>query len=163
MNVDFLEIVRAALARTRVRDLLGSNAAVVLERIARGGGATEWYYCRGTSDLDAVERSLSPGSVVSFYFDGRIRSSSNAPPVLADIEKIIDDTGDAVVGVVGEDGVKMSVEVVVSREDLVEFMSTIGPASRVFYGAFPARDDDGSRAVTITLPDRDGISRSHPH
>jgi hypothetical protein len=82
---------------------------------------------------------------------------------MVDIGKLIVDTGDAVVGVVGEDSVKMGVEVVVSREDLAECMSAIALGVPVFYGAFPSRDDDGVRAVTMTLPDRDGIVRNHPH
>lgn len=162
-SVEFLAIVHAALARTRVPDLLASKAAVVLERIARGGGATEWYYCRGTAELGAVEGKLSPGSVVSFYFDERIRSASYSPQLGTDIAKVIDDTGDAVVGVLGEDGIEIHVDIVVSGDDLAEVMAATSPASRVFYGSFPSRDDDGMRAVTVTLPDRDGIVRGHPH
>lgn len=162
-SADFTEIVHGVLARRRVGDLLASNAAVVLERLARGGGATEWYYCRGTAELDALEKRLSAGSVVSFYFDERIRKLPKSPQLAADIERIIAETGDAVVGVLGEDGVKIDVEIVVSRDDLADFMSRLPSSSQVFYGAFPGRDDDGMPAVTVTLPDRDGVTRSHPH
>jgi hypothetical protein len=33
----------------------------------------------------------------------------------------------------------------------------------VFYGATPDRENDGTHAVTVTLPDADGIVRPHPH
>jgi hypothetical protein len=31
------------------------------------------------------------------------------------------------------------------------------------FGAFPGRDDDGERALTLPLPDADGVVRPHPH
>jgi len=106
---------------------------------------------------------LSSGSVVSFYFDDRIRMSPTSPQLSAEIEKIIEVTGDAVVGVVRGAGVEIEAEIVVSGDDLAEFMSTVPSPSLIFYGAFPGRDNDGTRAVTVTLPDADGIVRSHRH
>jgi hypothetical protein len=159
----FLALVHAALAGTPVRDLLTSNAAVVLERIARGGGRTEWYSCRGPAELEAIEGQLSPGSAVSFYFDGRVRGSPGSPHLAADILRIIHDVGEAVVGVLADDGVKIDVDFLSSTEEVTELISTLSPASRVFYGEFPARDNDGTRAVSLILPDRDGIVRPHPH
>jgi hypothetical protein len=162
-DAEFLAFVRAALAGTPIRDLLTSNAALVLERIARGGGRTEWYYCSGPAGLEVVERQLSPGSAVSFYFDGRISSSSISPQLAADIFTLIHRVGEIVVGVLAEDGVKINVDFPSSTEEVTELMSTTSPASRVFYGEFPAQDNDGTRAVSLILPDRDGIVRRHPH
>ena len=104
-NGEFRAIVHAALARTRISELLASCSAVALERIARGGGATNWFYCRGLMGLEGVEGMLSSGSVVSFYFDDRIRMSPTSPQLSAEIEKIIEVTGDAVVGVIRGAGV----------------------------------------------------------
>jgi hypothetical protein len=154
--------VRAVLERARIRDLLTSTA-VVLDRIARGGGACNWYYCRGAAELDTLEERLSPGGVVTFYFDDAIRRSFKSPQLNAEIEKIIAEMGDAMVGVLGEDGVEVTASIVVSGEDLAEFMSEVPSTALVFYGTFPGREDDGRRAVTVTLPDRDGVIRSHPH
>ena len=159
----FLASVHAVLERTRVRDLLASADAIVLERIARGAGATDWYYCSSSKELDVIEARLRPGSVISFYFDGRIRKTADQTALVADVEAIIAEMGDAVVGALGADGVEINMEVVVSRDDLAEVLSSIGPVPQLFYGAFPARDDDGMVAVTVTLPDADGIVRAHPH
>jgi hypothetical protein len=65
--------VRTAVSATPIGDLLSAKSGVVLERIARGGGATNWYYCPKKSSLEVVESKFSPGSIVSFYFDDRIR------------------------------------------------------------------------------------------
>jgi len=47
--------------------------AVVLERIARGAGTTNWFVCRRPEDLPLSRPKFWPGSKVSFYFDGRLR------------------------------------------------------------------------------------------
>jgi hypothetical protein len=47
--------------------------------------------------------------------------------------------------------------------DLDDFVSTLTAVSLVFFGPFPASDNDGIRAVTVALPDADGVVRSHPH
>jgi hypothetical protein len=62
------------LSATSIGERLETRCAVVLERIARGGGATKWYECADESRLPALISRFSPGSVVSFYFDGRIQS-----------------------------------------------------------------------------------------
>jgi hypothetical protein len=148
---------------TPIIDLLGATAAVVLERIAKGGGATKWYYCPGKAHLEAIEAQVSPRSVVSFYFDDRIRGDNCSPEVMSAVERIIARTGEAVVGALGEDGLHIDVEILTGPNELAAFASKISPASRVFYGVFPARDNDGVQAVTVVLLDADGIVRPNPH
>ncbi len=143
-------------------DRLGATGAVVLERLARGGGGTKWYYCSDRSRLESVEERLSPGSVVSFYFDGRIRSDLYSPDVESNVENIIAEEGEAVIGRLHEDGCRIEIETVAGPGDLAEFISTINPTSRLFYGTHPTRDNDGIRAVTVLLPDADTIARAHP-
>ena len=159
----FESAVHATLAATPVIELLGARAAVVLERIARGGGATKWYYCPDKAHLEALEAQLSPGSVVSFYFDDRVRSAIYSPELKSAVEGIIAETGEAIIGALGEDRLHIDVEILTGARELAEFASTTSLTSRVFYGAFPARDNDGTRAVTMVIPDADGIARCHPH
>lgn len=159
----FTAIVRATLATTPIVELLQRGEAVILERMARGGGATKWYYCRGQSELSTVEELLSPGGVVSFYFDERIRYSRYSRELEEKLEEAIENDGEVVVGLLGKDGTCIDATVVVSREDVSDFISAIDPASELFYGTFPGRDNDGKQAVTVTLPDNDGIVRPHPH
>ena len=156
-------IVQAALGNTAICEHLKHRDAVVLERIAKGGGAVKWYHCNETS-LDAIGRELSPGAVVSFYFDGRMKQNSLLrKEVVDEIEVIIKKCRVAVVGVVADDGIHIDADDIVSTEDLAEFMSSVSPSSRLFYGVVPGRDNDGVNAITVTLPDEDGIVRHHPH
>jgi len=159
----FKSIVHATLATTAIRDLLATKEAVILERIARGGGATRWYYCLDKNHLDSVEAQLSPGSVVSFYFDDRIRHGLYSTEAKSNLERIIAETGEGVIGVLREDRLHIAVEIIGGLNELAEFASGLGSKARVFYGTFPARDNDGVRAVTVVLPDTDGIVRLHPH
>ena len=47
--------------------------------------------------------------------------------------------------------------------DLAEAIDSFDAKSRVFYGEFPGRDNDGVNAVTMTVPDTDGVIRNYPH
>lgn len=128
-----------------------------------GGGRTVWYYCQGKHQLETLEALLSPGSVVSFYFDGRIRNALYSPELRSIIERIITETGDAVLGLLNKDGLHIDDEIVAGSNGIIEFAAGLSSETHIFYGAFPARDNDGVKAVTITLPDLDGIVRPHPH
>ena len=122
-----------------------------------------WYHCCGKQQLETVEALLSPGSVVSFYFDDRIHKASYTPELRSIIEKIITETGDAVLGLLNKDGLHIDEEIVAGSNGITEFAAALDSETHIFYGAFPARDNDGIKAVTLTLPDLDGIVRPHPH
>lgn len=140
-----------------------SITAVVLERIAYGGGETNWYVCRNRSDADDIGRRLKPGSSVSFYFDDRISCRQYGPAVRDEILDIVKDTGDAVVGQLATDGLTIEMEVIAGPNDLSEYAATLVDDALLYYGAFPGRDDDGWRAITFTVADADGVVRAHPH
>ena len=69
--------------------------------------------------------------------------------------------GDAVVGALDDNQVEISVEVVAGANELGEFAENLPPRSSVVVGAFPTADDDGHDAVTLSLSDRDRITRGH--
>ena|SRR6266581_2641195 len=161
-TASFLSVARSTLESASLIALLAKGHAIVLERIACGAGATRWYFCRDAHALEAIAGELSPGSVVSFYFDERIRKVALSPSVRSEIERISARDGDSVVGVL-EDEIHIRVDFPGGTRDLDEFASRVSPGATVFTGAFPARDNDGIGAVTITLPDADGIVRAHPH
>lgn len=158
----FTDIVRASLAATPVSERLQDAAAVILERIARGGGATNWYWCRDAGDLPLIESELSPGSVVSFYFDGRVSHGPDRERAVAAVRDKVSSLGNIVIGILA-DRVHIDMTVVVSVDDLVETAEAYPVSSEVFYGEFPGRDNDGLLAITVTLPDNDGVVRGHPH
>src|SRR3954454_19051692 len=98
-----------AIERRGVPDLLERRAgaeSLVLERIARGGGATRWYVLRGRADLETLASRLRPGSRVSFYFDDRFERRGYNEVARAAILAIAEEDGDAVVGVVGDEDIE---------------------------------------------------------
>ena len=77
---------------TAINERLESAGAIVLERVARGGGATNWYCCDSRSSLTTLESLLLPGSVVTFYFDGRFRADEYSTKVRSALRQVIVDT-----------------------------------------------------------------------
>jgi len=159
----FGDHVHTALAATPVATLLATSDAVVLERLARGGGATNWYYCRGRRALVIVSERFRSGSVVSFYFDNRIARLADSAKVISKAGAVIASRGECVVGALTADECTLDVDFVGGTQDVREFLEQHQRASLFFAGEFPARDNDGCDAVTITLPDLDGEVRQHPH
>jgi hypothetical protein len=155
--------VHTALLATPLNERLASSSAVVLERKARAAGQTRWFYCADQDHLDAVESELSPGSVVSFYFDRRIESEVYSPQIEAAMSELLVRYGEVLVGVISENEIEIAAEVITGQGELLELTSMFDLGARVFYGVFPARDNDGVNAISVVLPDRDGIVRPHPH
>lgn len=149
--------------------LLRTRQAVVLERLARSAGATNWYHCPGRACLDAITTELSPGSLVSFYFDDRIARRLYTPGLHQQMLRLMrslreaGDSGEIVVGQLAADGLHIEVDYPSGPESLEEITRTLGTRSRIYVGRYPGRDNDGVDAVTLTLPDLDGITRAHPY
>jgi hypothetical protein len=158
----YRNIALAAIGETVAQELLASKSAIVLERIARGGGATSWYLVRAPGDLDALVERLKPGSSVSFYFDDRLSVGPFNDETLASLLAIIERDGNAVIGAVRDDEIEIKVDFPGSEEAAGEFVAD-HPDATLMHGSSPGRDNDGNRAVTLTLPDLDGVVRSHPH
>lgn len=156
----------AGLALAAIRDsavvrLLAGRSAVVLERLARGGGGTRWYYLTSIDRLPDLAARLRPGGFVSFYFDDRIIEGD--PATTKDrIVEIAKRDGDALVAAFDGD-LEMRADFPAGRSSLDDFLVDLEPGDRFFYGAFPAPDDDGINAVSLVLPDTDGVVREHPY
>jgi hypothetical protein len=153
----------AVIEGAGIDGLLANRSAIVLERIARGGGNTRWYVARNAADCRRLCGVFTPGSVVSFYFDDRIQDRALNDDVEAQILDLVVRCGDVVVCRHGADELELLVEFVAGPNELAEFTSEVRMGERVYFGAFPARDNDGVDAVTVTLPDADGVVRGHPH
>jgi len=161
----YAAIASRAIAATEVQRLLAASprGTIVLERIARGAGATRWFAIPGVERLGDLSARLSPGSSVSFYFDDRLAAAPYGPDVVAEIVRVAARDGDAVVGTLPAGEIELDVEFVASPAELDEYAEDLLAGAIVIYGAFPARDNDGESAVTLDLPDRDGVVRPHPH
>ena len=65
---------RANLLRRLTPLVASSGRVIVLERVARGAGATRWFYCRTIGDVEEVLPRFRPGSRVAFLLDDGIPS-----------------------------------------------------------------------------------------
>jgi hypothetical protein len=163
IDTPYASLALRAIEATAVPRLAGEHAAVVLERLARGGGATRWFFIKGSEELIALADRLAPGSSLSFYFDDRIALKPFGPEIAEEILRVVAKDGDAVVGRLAPDGLEIAVDFVAGRSDLQVISTSLGPGENVFFGRFPARESDSVYAVTLDLPDMDGVVRSHPH
>jgi hypothetical protein len=164
LTEEFLDSVRRALAATPVARLLEMRPAVVLDRIAFGAGATDWYHCPDQASLREIAQLLGPGSVVSFYFDGRIRALNSVDDARSRAAEVLAAAGEEiVVGALADDGLAIELDFPSGPTEVDEFLAEHASARHFFVGEFPGRDDDGVDAVTLTIPDLDGVVRAHPH
>ena len=155
---------RAIRGSAAERLLISSpREVVVLERLARSAGSTNWYVIQDREQLDDLATKVSPGSTISFYFDGRVARRRNDELSTREIIQIATRHRDAVVGRMGPDGMTLVVDFVSNEEELDDFTKGLKDGGDLFFGAFPGRDNDGTNAVTFDLPDADGIVRAHPH
>lgn len=100
---------------------------------------------------------------MSFYFDGRIARAELDTDVAMEILRIADRDHDMLVGRLADDGIEIEMDWVESRADLEEATESVRPGARIFFGTFPARDNNAADAVTPVLPDRDELVRPHPY
>jgi hypothetical protein len=165
MSDTFQSIAYEALRREGVIQLHEKNDVIVLERIAAGAGRTCWYFVSKESDLSGLVGHLSPGSFISFYFDKRferVRYNSRARRA---IERICVRHKEAVVAVRESGGAKLKVFFVAGLEDLddLEREGDLLTGVEIFIGVYPGADNSGTDAVSLTLPDSDGVVRDHPY
>jgi hypothetical protein len=140
-----------------------SHEVVILERLARAAGATNWYVLHDANQLSDLAARLSPGSSVSFFFDGRFAFHDYNTDIRREILRIARRDRQAVVAKRSGDDIALKVDFIANESELDDFKRDMGRGERILYGAYPAKDNDGALAITIDLPDRDGIVRLHPH
>ena|SRR5689334_6056983 len=155
--------MKNALTTGRVPQLIASRPAFVLERLARGGGATNWYFCAGVPDLEALGRVLRPGSSVTFYFAINMSRSQLGSLPRDALASCIRSTGDALVLVPRTGTLAVRQFLVIVVDELDEEFADLPPDTEVLFGPYPGPENDGIHSVTLELPDADGILRPHPH
>lgn len=149
----------------RVRALLASDGGqlVVLERLARGGGATNWWCVHDALSFNAVWRQLRPGSAVSVYTSECVGELRYFEEGRTRAQRILGRIGEVCLGLKDADDLAIEMEFVAGPTELADFEALLGLESRVFVGEYPPRVDDGVTGVTFVVPDTDGVIRDHPH
>jgi hypothetical protein len=82
---------------------------------------------------------------------------------LAIAGRVIDAGRECVIGALQQNGFEIAKDFVTQRSEVQEFISEHSITSLFFAGDYPAADNDGVAAVTLVVPDEDGIIRPHPH
>lgn len=157
------QLLDHVLSSTAVPRRLLDGPAIVLERVARGGGATAWYYCKDADRLEALKRLLKPGSVVSFYFDSRLHVAPQPEDLEPLVVTVLEHELECVVGALRTHTIEFTIDFVSSVSEWSEFVGDAVPFKLLMAGPFPSRENDGVKAITLTLPDTDGTTRCHPH
>ena len=160
---DYPALLSQLLERSEIPGLLSERPAVVLERLARAAGATRWYRANSSADLEWLCGRLWPGSIACFYFDDRMTPYLWGAEARARILGLLPSAGEVVVCTAREDSPEMDVEFIAGPSGLEEFDEEIQPGAQVFIGDLSAAENDGINAVSLILPDRDGVTRGHPH
>lgn len=136
---------------------------VILERLARGGGATRWFFARSRVELDLVFDVLHGGSCVSFYFSNQLHVENDTEPVRQRMFEEITSEKELVLGYPSAAGVEVDMELISGPGELAEQLMHHPEGSLAIWGKWPAREDDGHDGITINLIDADGTLRTHPH
>jgi hypothetical protein len=146
----------------RLTPLMASaDGVIILERVARAAGATRWFYCRSMAEVEELLPSFRWGSRVGFFFDNRIRRQPFSEEVGEQITDIATVTGEVLLGREGPAEPELEMDFL-SPDELPERLAGLRVDEVVYYGAFPAMDEDGVSAVSYTPPDDDGIVRPQP-
>ena len=155
--------VRELLRARGVDELVSTRPAVVLERIAYGGGDTHWYRIDRTEQLDELAEMLRPGSDVRFVFAaGAFVEGPFDDEMAKRVDAIARRDRDAVI-LARADTIRLERDFPSSAAEAAEFVAEEAPDGRVWVGAYPGRDDDGVDAIRLDIPDDDGVVRGHPH
>lgn len=159
----FLSKTQALLADAGVAARINESDVVVLERIARGGGETRWYHFQRSASLSNISALLSPGSAVSFYFGDRITRGAFDAAIQKELAAICHRAKEAFVAAELPSGPVLTTYFVAGEKDIADLDDDIPPGTTVYFGEYPGRENDGTVAVFLLLPDQDGIVRPHPH
>jgi hypothetical protein len=162
MSSQMSQQLRKDLTLTR---RLGSSwrEIVILERMARGGGATRWFFVQSLAELLLVFDTLRGGSSVSFFFAGHLHVEIDAEDARGRIFDEMALEKELVLGYPSTGSIEVAMELVSGPGELAEQLMHHPEGNLMIWGKWPARPDDGRDGITINLVDVDGILRSHPH
>ena len=156
-----LDAMEATEVPSRLAARIGET--IVLECIARGGGATRWYSVDAAAQLPELARQVRHGSRLSFYFGRQFERRVYATPVLNEILRDAAPQHDVVIATPKVDGLKLDVGLICGEADLDDYPDILRAGATLFFGLGPPRMTDDDTLVTVVLPDRDGVVRAHPY
>jgi hypothetical protein len=141
----------------------GWDRVVVLERLARGGGATRWYLIRSREDIERVFEMFRGGSSVSFYFADQLHVEVDTESARQRMFDELSAERELVAGYPSDSDPELDLEIISGPGELASYLISHSEGQLIVWGKWPGRDNDGRDAITINLFDEDGILRAHPH
>jgi hypothetical protein len=157
-------MARQLLADSTLSSRLNSRwtRVVVLERIARGAGDTNWFFIRSREEMGQVVETLRGGSCVSFYFADQLHVEVDSEAARGRMFEVITHEGELVIGYPSASGPQLEMEIINGPGELGSYLVMRPEGGLVVWGEWPGRDNDGD-AITVTLVDKDGVLRPHPY
>ena len=136
---------------------------IILERLARGGGATRWFFARSPAELELIFDALRGGSCVSFYFANQLHVETDTEAARQRMFDEITAEKELVLGYPSAGSIEVDMEIISGPGELAELLMHHPEGSLIVWGKWPARSDDGHDGITFNLVRRGGILRTHPH
>lgn len=136
---------------------------VILERLARSGGAAKWFLARCRSEIEQLFDALRGGSCVTFYFANYLHVETDNAAARQRMFEEITSHGELILGYPITGSVEFTVEIISGPSELSEFLMLRPEGALAVWGSWPPRANDGQNGITANLVDADGILRPHPH
>jgi hypothetical protein len=142
-------------------NLDASGHVFIVEKVARGGGNTRWFYCESIREVEDVLRAVRSGSLVGLFFDDRIRRLPKSEE--AEIETIDAAIryGELFLGTKNSTGSELRMYLADPNEVYAE-VSKVASGEMVYFAPIPTFDNDGKASIVFTAPDADGVVRPQP-
>lgn len=146
------ELRRIALERDR--------PLVIWERLAHGGGATNWYVVRNEADCRALEALVRSGSELHAFAGEALRVEPVTQTVREAVVALADRLDEVVLGRT-RDGPQVDAYLI-DPSEVHEQLEDLDDGVEVLWGAIP---DIGSldELIVIDVADPDGVVRHLPH
>ncbi|MEZ5993901.1 MAG: hypothetical protein R3E76_16325 [Planctomycetota bacterium] len=161
--MEFRQCALQALSVPAVVKELRERHAVVLEQLANGGGATNWYVCKHLKDLERLAAEVRPGSIVTFFFKEQLKLEVFPGRIRAIIEATIKHGTDCIVGSV-RSGVRVeNIEYIDYPEEIDELFDSLQTGETILVGPFPPFSSESGSVPMVTIPDEDGVVRDHAY
>jgi hypothetical protein len=145
-------------------DLAATGEALVLEKWARGGGATTWRVLNAAEQADVLAGLLRAGSRVLLYRLPRERvegvASTSLTPAGQDLLAQLSVPADALL-VLADDGQRpeLAADFLTGAEEVPEWLEEHAGRS-ILMMRYPRV---GEEIAEANVPDADGVIRPHPH
>jgi hypothetical protein len=136
---------------------------VILERLARAGGAARWFFVTSLVTLDQIFDLLRGGSSVSFYFSRYLHVQADQDESRQDMFDEVTQYSEVVLGYPSQDDPEFEMAIISGPSGLAESLMHHPEGALAVWSQWPPRENNGLDVITVDLVDADGVLRPHPH